>query len=198
MAVAGPGLTREGRRAIAVGAFLAIFVGSLLLLADGVGVLAKLALALPLVVVGLAAGLAVARPADGWTAARDQRHQRVPARRAAWPPPPFARLPIRRRFRQDPAPERGPTPSAGAGGPRGVWYFLPLLPVCLLAVLLLAIDGDLFGPIKAGAADLDGRADRARRGGPGPRPAPRRRDAPDAPAGWCWRRGAAQMTGRST
>ena len=30
-----------------------------------------------------------------------------------------------------------------------MWYFLPLLPVCLLAVLLLAIDGDLFGPIKA-------------------------------------------------
>ena len=145
VAVAGPGITREGRRAIAVGAFLAIFVGSLLLLADGVGVLAKLALALPLVVVGLAAGLAVARPADGWTAGRDQRRVPAAAPVAAAPVrPPTDSTSIRRTPRPG-VPRRQPAPAG-----RGLWYFLPLLPVCLLAVLLLAIDGDLFGPIKAG------------------------------------------------
>ena len=110
VAAAGPGLTREGRRAIAVGAFVAIFLGSLLLLADGVGVLAKLALALPLVVVGLTAGLAVVRPGDGWTAAA--RSSGVLRRPRPWPPPPFARLPIRRRFDGPRAASECPRPSA--------------------------------------------------------------------------------------
>ena len=31
----------------------------------------------------------------------------------------------------------------------GAWFFLPLLPACLVAGLVLAADGDLYGPLKA-------------------------------------------------
>jgi hypothetical protein len=133
----GPGLSRAARGAIALGAFVAVFLGSLLLLAEGVGVLAKLALALPLVVVGVTAGLAVVRPGDGWTAA--------PARSSVSATS-VDSTSIRRDRRS--APQRAPRHPA-ASTSRHVWYFLPLLPGCLLAGVLLAVDRDLIGPIRA-------------------------------------------------
>lgn len=94
-AVPGPGLSRRERGVIALGAFIAVFLGGVLLLADRVSIPVKVALALPLVVVGVAAALAVVRPGDGWTAPSPHARRTPPSAQPAPSPPAVQPAPSR-------------------------------------------------------------------------------------------------------
>jgi len=161
----GPGLTPTARGLIALAAFVAIFLGGVLLLADRVSILAKVVLALPMVVVGVAAALAVVRPGDGWTGSSPQDRSAPRASAAArvdstsirrTPAPATLGSAVgdstsnRRTPRRTQPPPRTPnSATTGARATAGAWYFLPLLAAFLLGGLVLAVDGDLYGPLKA-------------------------------------------------